>query len=286
MGSFSCFLYRQTCFYNSMIKMDSEKECPFDMLFKVSVPHVPEKILFSLDYESIKRCLKVNKEWNKLLMSKASQRKAASIFREEALREGEELLRLKIKVAFIIKWLRELIILALILLSLYSVYYLLINWIMPHEDARWSFEYALQNAKSKVAMELALSNLEASKERQRLREASLLAPMVIFLLPIVIYLFTPMICLVIGLMVRDDMDTKEHAAFRLKAVPILSQGIFGRHYKRRIEALHNVFLQVDAKDLAEMYFFLRWASLFSVLLMNAIFLFSINLAHFLNERSA
>ena len=56
------------------------------MLFKISVPHVLEKIFLSLDYESFKRCLKVNKEWNKLLMSKASQRKAASVFREEALK--------------------------------------------------------------------------------------------------------------------------------------------------------------------------------------------------------
>ena len=91
-----------------------------------------------------------------------------------------------------------------------------------------------------------------------------------------------MLGLLIGLMVRDDRDTKENAAFRLKAVPVLSQGIFGRHYKRRIEALHDVFLQVDAKDLAEMFFFLRWASLFTVLLVNAIILSAYYLAHFLN----
>ena len=52
--------------------MDSEKECPFDMLFIRSVPHVPEMIFLCLDYESFKRCLKVNKEWKQLIMSKAS----------------------------------------------------------------------------------------------------------------------------------------------------------------------------------------------------------------------
>ena len=164
-------------------------------------------------------------------------------------------------------------------LSLYSVYYLLINWIMPHEDARWSFEYALQNAKSKVAMELALSNLKSAKRKQQLREAALLAPMVIFLFPIAIYLFIPMI----GLRVMIDMDTKELAGFRLKAVPVLSQGIFGSHYKRRLEALHNVFLQVDSKDVIKMYSSMRWASLFSVLLVSAIILFIMCLAYFLTR---
>ena len=147
-----------------MVKMDSEKECPFDMLFKISVPHIPEKIFLSLDYESFKRCLKVNKKWNKLLMSKTCQRKAASQFREDALREGKQLLCRKMKGAGITIWLREFIKLALILLILYCGYYLLINWIMPQEDKRLYFE----NAESKMGMELAQGNLKAVKRRKQL----------------------------------------------------------------------------------------------------------------------
>ena len=121
---------RAVVFHQLNSQMDSENECPFDMLFQISVPHIPEKILFSLDYESFKRCLIVKKDWNKLLMRKASQRKAASAFREEALREGEKLLRRKMKGAFRTKWIREFTKLALTLLILYCVSYLLINWIM------------------------------------------------------------------------------------------------------------------------------------------------------------
>ena len=39
------------------------------MLFTRSVPHILEKIFFSLDYESFMRCSEVNKTWNDLLTS-------------------------------------------------------------------------------------------------------------------------------------------------------------------------------------------------------------------------
>ena len=50
----------------STAAMDS---CAFDKLFAKSVPHILEKIFFSLDYESYNECLKVSDTWNKLLLS-------------------------------------------------------------------------------------------------------------------------------------------------------------------------------------------------------------------------
>ena len=252
--------------------MDSGEECPFDMLFKISVPHIPEKILLSLDYESFKRCLKVNKEWNKLLMTKANQRKAASIFREEALKVEEKLLCRKMKGAWITIWLRELMKLALILLILYSVYYLLLYWIMPHEyDDGWYLEYEYKNAKSQLAKELAFSNLKCAKEKQRLREASVMIPIATLFLPIFIFLFFS-----IGMTVPNGMD--EWPSYRLKAlkaVPALSPGIFGWRYKMRLEMLHDKFLRKYAKKLVKMYSSLRWTSLFVALAVPAVMLSSI-----------
>ena len=40
-------------------------------LFTESVPHVLEKIFFSLDYESFKTCKEVSISWNKLLTSES-----------------------------------------------------------------------------------------------------------------------------------------------------------------------------------------------------------------------
>ena len=258
-----------------MVKMDSEKEGPFDMLFKISVPHIPEKILFSLDYESFKRCLKVNKEWNKLLMSKANQRKAASVFKEEALKEGEKLLCRKMKGAWITIWLQELMKLTLILLILYSVYYLLINWIMPDEyDDTWYFEYAYKNAKSQMAKESALSDLKAAKGKQRLRKASVLTPIVTLLFPIFIDVVAPFMCLIVS----NGMG--EWPGYRLKAVRVVSRGIFGKHYKMRLEALHDEFLQEVSEDMVEMCSTLQWVSLLLALGVPAVLLSSMWLANF------
>ena len=50
----------------------------FDKLLKTSVPHVLEKIFFSLDYESFKNSKKVCKAWNSVLTSEPFQKKALS----------------------------------------------------------------------------------------------------------------------------------------------------------------------------------------------------------------
>ena len=43
----------------------------FNILFTTSVPHILEKIFFSLDYASFKKCMEVNKSWHDLLASKS-----------------------------------------------------------------------------------------------------------------------------------------------------------------------------------------------------------------------
>ena len=63
--------------------------CYFDLLFTKNVPHVLEQILFSLDYGSFKRCLRVNKAWNKLLNSESFQKKTRHIFQKEINLECE-----------------------------------------------------------------------------------------------------------------------------------------------------------------------------------------------------
>ena len=43
--------------------------CSFDLLFARSVPHILEKIFFSMDYQSFTSSMKVNKTWNHMLTS-------------------------------------------------------------------------------------------------------------------------------------------------------------------------------------------------------------------------
>ena len=57
--------------------------CAFDTLFTKSVPHILEKIFFSLDYESFKICKEVSITWNKLLTSESFKRLGKSIYQEE-----------------------------------------------------------------------------------------------------------------------------------------------------------------------------------------------------------
>ena len=45
--------------------------CEFDRLFTKSVLHIHEKIFFSVDYKSFKKCLEVSKSWNDLLTSES-----------------------------------------------------------------------------------------------------------------------------------------------------------------------------------------------------------------------
>ena len=57
--------------------------CPFDTLFTKNVPHILERIFLSLDYNSFKECLKVNKALNGLLTSESFQVKAKLMFQKE-----------------------------------------------------------------------------------------------------------------------------------------------------------------------------------------------------------
>ena len=59
----------------------------FDTLFTKSVPHLLEKIFFSLDYQSFKGCLDVSKPWNYLLKSERFKKLGNDVFREDIERD-------------------------------------------------------------------------------------------------------------------------------------------------------------------------------------------------------
>ena len=59
----------------------------FGTLFAKNVPHILEKIFFSLDYESYNTCLKVSKVWNKLLTSEPYKQKGRSLFHDNIWRD-------------------------------------------------------------------------------------------------------------------------------------------------------------------------------------------------------
>ena len=65
--------------------------CAFDVLFTKHVPHILEKIFFSLDYGSYKKCLEVNSAWHKLLTSERYYRKGKCVFSDEILRDEDKL---------------------------------------------------------------------------------------------------------------------------------------------------------------------------------------------------
>ena len=65
--------------------------CAFDMFFTRNVPHITEKIFFTLGYESYKTCLEVSNEWYELLSSESYQTKAKSMFKHEILKDEEDL---------------------------------------------------------------------------------------------------------------------------------------------------------------------------------------------------
>ena len=71
--------------------------CEFDQLLTKSVPHIIEKIFFSLDYKSFKNCLEVCTAWKELLTSQSFQRTGKSVFGEDfdkdfrkAIEKGDE----------------------------------------------------------------------------------------------------------------------------------------------------------------------------------------------------
>lgn len=61
--------------------------CEFDRLFKISVPHILEKVFFSLDYDTLMACNQVCKCWNSLISSKSYQRRANELLGKK--RENE-----------------------------------------------------------------------------------------------------------------------------------------------------------------------------------------------------
>ena len=65
--------------------------CAFDALFTRNVWHILEKIFLSLDYETYKNCVNVNKVWHDLLTSHSYQRKGKSVFHDELLEDEKKL---------------------------------------------------------------------------------------------------------------------------------------------------------------------------------------------------
>ena len=68
-------------------------ELNLNALFSKNVPHILEKIFFSLDYESYKICLEVNSEWKELLTSERYITKGKTVFKEEIMKDLGETLR-------------------------------------------------------------------------------------------------------------------------------------------------------------------------------------------------
>ena len=65
--------------------------CTFETLFTMNVPHVLERIFFSLDYGSFKKCKKVCAQWSALLNSESFKTRAKSHFAAEIGSEQRQL---------------------------------------------------------------------------------------------------------------------------------------------------------------------------------------------------
>ena len=59
----------------------------FDAVSTRSVPHILEKIFFSLDYNSFKKCMKVSNIWRQILSTKSYQRRLEDLFDENKKNE-------------------------------------------------------------------------------------------------------------------------------------------------------------------------------------------------------
>ena len=75
-----------------MDTVETSNPCGFDKLFILSVPHILEKIFFSLDIKSFDACRKVSKAWGDLLASQAYTTKY-----EEMVKKRERRLALVVK---------------------------------------------------------------------------------------------------------------------------------------------------------------------------------------------
>ena len=58
-------------------------DCGFDKLFERNVPHILEKIFFSLDYTSFKQCMEVSSAWYELLKSDSYKRLGKVAFHDD-----------------------------------------------------------------------------------------------------------------------------------------------------------------------------------------------------------
>ena len=70
-----------------MAGKDSDGPCGFDSLFTKNVPHIIERIFFSIDYRSYKNCSEVSNTWKSLLTSEEYKRKARSLFADNILKD-------------------------------------------------------------------------------------------------------------------------------------------------------------------------------------------------------
>ena len=74
-----------------MATRESVPHCEFDRLFTKSVPHILEKIFFSLNYDSFMACGKVCVAWEELHSSNRYQQRANELLKEK--RQQEKWLR-------------------------------------------------------------------------------------------------------------------------------------------------------------------------------------------------
>ena len=75
-----------------MASVEHKGNCAFEMLLSKSVPHVLEKIFFSLDYDSFKNCHQVCNGWKDLLISEPFQTKSKLVCLYQRLQERYNLL--------------------------------------------------------------------------------------------------------------------------------------------------------------------------------------------------
>ena len=61
----------------------ADADCQFDRLFTISVPHILERIFFSLDYDSFMSSRKVSKAWNELHSCESYQQRRAELLVEK-----------------------------------------------------------------------------------------------------------------------------------------------------------------------------------------------------------
>ena len=74
----------------SAIEVDKMVACDFDRLFTTNVPHVLEKIFWSLDYNSFKTCLMVNKSWRELITTEKFSKRFRKDMRRELMQAAQD----------------------------------------------------------------------------------------------------------------------------------------------------------------------------------------------------